>query len=86
MAIRRWWHFELPREFYMCYLLSGGPPIAKHRTRWKARKEAVRLSVVHGLPVYVLRTVEVALPAQPAPHPGIDVHSYEVGGVVECWG
>ncbi len=81
----RWWHFERPREYYQCHILGGGPPLVKHKNRAKARREAVRLAATYGLPVYVLRSVEVVLPQQPAPHPGIDVFAYDYGYVVDCW-
>jgi hypothetical protein len=84
--MKKWWHFQQPREFYSCYVLGSGPPTKKHISRSDARREAARLAATKGLPVYVLRTVEIALPQQPAPHPGIDVYGYDVGHYVGCFG
>jgi hypothetical protein len=84
-TIRKWWHYHMPREFYFCYMLGSGPPKVKHATREKARAEAARLGAVYGMPVYVMRSIEVVLPMQPSPHPGIDVYGYEEGHMVDCF-
>ncbi len=62
---KRWWHFVLPRQFWFVYVLGGGYPQRKHGSRRSAEREAVRLSRITGLPVYVLKADSVVLPTRP---------------------
>ena len=74
----RWWHYEKPKPFYQVKVLGNEHPTARcHSSRGRARREAVRLANITGLPTFVTHTVEVVLPQQPAPAPEMEIHCYD---------
>lgn len=48
-------------KFYMLYAANGGSPTIKHNIKAIAHKEAERLAIKLGEPVYVLEAVEVCV-------------------------
>lgn len=80
----RWWHHELPGTFYMVKVIGReNPTTICHRSRGKARREAVKIAKMTGLPTYVTHTVEVVLPQQKAPAPEMHIHCFD--GKPEDW-
>lgn len=83
-GLTRWWHYSPPGVAYMVKVVGKEyPSTVLHKTRGKARREAVRVAKITGLPTYVTMTVEVVLPQQKAPAP--EIHILPFDGQGEDW-